>query len=168
MKFQKGLLDDLIERPPEPEKEKPRPAVTTSGPSSDNDHLFETHQRTTRSWKQYLKLLGIVSVFVVIAGGAIFYLTLPSFGDRVRAPQGLEPAMRSHFLDTEKRTANDIAFYFCESYYWARVEVEKRPDIKTNPVYQIGTYVARATASGDGWAITATPVTSPEIDVPCR
>jgi hypothetical protein len=168
VKFQKGLLDDLVERPPEPEKKKPRPAVAGSAPPIDNDHLFETHQRTTRSWQQYLKLLGIVSVLVVLAGGAIFYLTLPSFGDRVRAPQGLEPAMRSYFLDTEKRTANDIAFYFCDTYYWARVEVEKRPDITTNPVYQIGTYVARATADGDEWKISAVPVTTPEIDVPCR
>jgi hypothetical protein len=168
VKFQKGLLDDLIERPAEPEKEKPQRADAGSVQTSDNDHLFETHQRVTRSWKQYLKLLGIVSVFVVLAGGAVFYLTLPSFGDRVRAPQGLEPAMRSHFLDTEKRTANEIAFYFCDSYYWARVEVEKRPDITTNPIYQIGTYVARATAEGDRWTITAQPVTSPEIDVPCR
>lgn len=168
MKFQKGLLDDLIKQPPEPQKAKAAPAAPTGDRQRDNDHLFETHQRTTRSWQQYLKLLGIVSVLVFLGGVAIFYLTLPSFGDRVRAPQGLEEAMRSHFLDTEKRTANDITFYYCDSFYWARVEVEKRPDITTNPIYQIGTYAARATADGSSWRITAVPVTSPDIDVPCR
>lgn len=173
MKFQKGLLGDLTEE----EKAAARLAAKTALPAPqapprpqvvENDRLFETHQRTTRSWQQYVKLLGIVSVLVVIGGGVIFYMTLPSVGDKVRAPAGMEDAVRAHFLDKEKRPANDIGFYYCGGSYWARVEVEKRPDIKTDPVYQIGTYAARVTGSQEqGWSITAAPITSREADVPC-
>lgn len=170
MKFQKGLLEDVSKPASERPAEKTAPAteVRTDRPAIDNDRLFQTHRRTSRSFRQYLKLLGIVSVFVAAAGFLVFYLTLPSVGDRVRAPQGLEQAVRSHFLDTEKRTATDIAFYHCGEFYWASVDVEKRPDIKTNPIYGIGTYTARAVGDTEsGWKITAAPVTSAEPTAPC-
>lgn len=170
MKFQKGLLEDVSKPASERSDDNAVPTtdVRTTGLAIDDDRLFQTHRRTGRSWRQYVKLLGVVSVFVTAAGIVIFYLTLPSVGDRVRAPQGLEEAMRSHFLDTEKRTATDIEFYYCGEFYWARVDVEKRPDIKTNPIYGIGTYTARAAGDPEnGWQITAVPVTSAEPPAPC-
>jgi hypothetical protein len=167
MKFQKGILDDLKESagPDTSTATHPRAVSPLSG--SEEDRLFETHDRTSRSGMQYIKLLAVVSLLVVIAGAAAFYLTLPSFGDQVKAPKGLEGAVRTHFLEVEKRNSEDIFFYYCEDFYWARVEVERRPDIKTNPVYQIGTYAARAVNTGGAWDIKATPVTAPEIDRPC-
>ncbi len=170
MKFQKGLLDDVSKRPAKVETNAGRPQEQVRGASNEvDDRLFQTHRRTTRSWQQYLKLLGIVSILVITAGGVIFYLTLPRFGDKVGAPKGLEDAVRTHFVDVEKRTTGDIDFYFCDNYYWARVNVEKRPDIKTNPVYQIGTYTARATGNSEtGWKIAATPLTSADADQPCK
>ena len=169
MKFQKGLLDDL-KKPADSaasNQVRPQKAAADAVPFPDDDRLFQTHQRVSRSWGEYVKLLIIVSVFVVIAGAVAFYLTLPNVGDQVRPPRGLEEAVRSHFLDVEKRNAGDILFYYCETFYWARVEVEKRPDIKTNPVYQIGTYAARAARTDAGWQITAAPITAAEIDRPC-
>jgi hypothetical protein len=133
------------------------------------DHLFQTHQGLSRSWSRYFKLLGVVAIPIVIAGAAIAYLTLPRYGDAVRAPQDLDDAVRNHFIVKEKRAVTDITFYYCDTYYWARVRVEKRPDITTNPIYLIDTYAARAESRDMAtWAVTAAPITSPEQDVPCR
>ena len=172
MKFQKGLLDDLKSSPTRPRvTSDSAPSQNTSikvSPTFEDDTLFQTHRRTTRSWRQYFSLL-IIIVLIVSAGGLlIFYFTLPSPGDQVRPPKGLEAAVRAHFLDVEKRNSGEIDFYYCESFYWARVEVEKRPDIKTNPVYRIGSYAVRSIQLNDSnWEIKATPITTPELDVPC-
>ncbi len=166
MKFQKGLITDQREPEAKPQRESPPSDEVRKDSAIPGDRLFQTHRRTARSWKQYLKVLAVVSVFVVIASGAIFYFTLPRYGDLVRAPHGLEQAVRTHFLDVEKRTATDIEFYYCETYYWARVDVETRPDIQTNPIFQIGTYTARG-SSDAGWNITASPAEGPERAEPC-
>jgi hypothetical protein len=168
MKFQKGILDDL-NKPNAPRDEKPFTAERAVPLTrAREDRLFQTHDRTSRSGTQYLRLLSVVSVLVVIAGALALYLTLPDIGDQVRAPKGLEEAVRTHFLDVEKRNAGDIFFYYCEDYYWARVEVETRPDVKTNPSYQIGTYAARASTASSGWEIKAIPITSSELERPCQ
>lgn len=134
----------------------------------DKNRLFQTHKKSSEISRRYLKLLGGFAVIVLIVGVVIGYMTLPRMGDIVRAPKGLEEAVREHFLLKEKRTSTDITFHHCETYYWARVGVEKRPDIKTNPLYLIDSYKARAVAQPDGgWAITAEPITSPDLDVPC-
>lgn len=134
----------------------------------DKNRLFETHEKSSGSSRKYLKLLGIFAVVVAIAGVAISYFTMPRFGDVVRAPTELEMAIRDHFLVSEKRTSTDIIVYYCETFYWARVGVEVRPDIKTNAIYLIPNYKALATARDDGsWTIKATPLTSPEMDAPC-
>ena len=134
----------------------------------DKNRLFETLQETTESSRNYFKVFSIVAVCVLVAGVGIYYLMAPGIGDQVRAPQGLEDAVRSHFLDKEKRTATDITFYNCDGFYWARVDVETRPDIETNPIYKIPRYRAKAVNSDVGWNISASPVTSEDMDVPCR
>ena len=132
------------------------------------NRLFQTHVESSGKSRTYLKLLGIVVVVVIIAGIVVSYVTLPQPGDLVRAPKGLEEAVRDHFLVNEKRTATDVTVYYCGTFYWARVGVEKRPDIKTNPLYLLSTYTARATADEGKWKIMSGPVTSPEMDVPCN
>ncbi len=149
-------LSELKEEPPKPAK------------TVEKTHLSESYSKWSESSRNYLKVLGIVAVVVAIGVTAIGYFTLPGFGDPVRGPKGLEDAMRDHFLVNEKRTATDITFYDCDTYYWARVGVERRPDIKTNPIYLVDKYIAKALAvEGDRWAIVATAVTSPEMDTPC-
>jgi hypothetical protein len=182
MKFQKGLLNDLVKTSPSHERlsdppQRPKgdiaepPAVNvrpTAPVAPENTTLFETVEGSARSWRAYVKLLGIVAGVVLIAAVIAGYMTIPGYGDAVRAPKGMELALRDHFLTVEKRTATDVTVYYCESFYWARVGVEKRPDIKTNPVYQLDRYSARAVQSADGqWTFTAAPITSPEMDVPC-
>ncbi len=140
----------------------------TVAASPERDHLFETVKETTGSRRNYLKLFGIITAAVVIAGGVIGYTTLGTdIGDEVKAPTDMELAIRDHFLLVEKRTATEIETYYCGDYHWSRVGVETRTDIP-NPLLRLNTYTARSTPANNGWAVTATPVTSPEMNVPCR
>jgi hypothetical protein len=129
--------------------------------------LFDTLHQEKGSERNYLKLFGIVVFGVIVVGIAFFYLTLPGVGDAIRAPSGLELAVRDHFLTVQKRTATDITFYQCDGFYGARVNVETRSDL-TNPLFMIDTYSARAVHQGDQWQITAAPVTPPARYNPCQ
>ncbi|MEO7538483.1 MAG: hypothetical protein ABIV21_00505 [Pyrinomonadaceae bacterium] len=181
MKFQKGLLSDV-----ERERQKvgsasslrPNESVqgtiqkrsipnTNSAAFNDKDHLFETVREETGSEKNYLKALGMVVAGVIVMVLAVGYLGLPGIGDTVRAPAGLELALRDHFLIKEKRNATDIVFYQCDGYYSARVGVETRNDIP-NPLLKVDTYSARAINHGDQWDITASPVALPAHFAACR
>ena len=166
MKFQKGILSDdkPTAQAPQPQA-APQPATPVV---VEKDRLFQTVKEETGSERNYLKVLGIVVGLVVIIGSVVFYLTLPKVGDQVRGSTEMEMAVRDHFLTKEKRTATEITFFQCDKYFWARVGVEVRPDIKTNPIYALDKYTARIEPAGNAFNITATPVTSPDIDVPCR
>ena len=136
--------------------------------NDDKNRLFETQQRNVRSWHHYFKLLLIVSVFVILVGALIFYFTLPGVGDAVKAPDALEDAVRVHFLDKEKRTMTGASTYYCDKYYWIKVDVEKRPDIVGKPNNTVSKYIAKAEPQPDGtWAVTATPVTGDDWGTPC-
>jgi len=132
----------------------------------EKNRLFQTVEKTKGSSRKYLIVLGVVAVFVIAAGVTASYLTLPGVGDKVLAPRGLDQSMREHFLTKQKRDMTVNTVYQCEGFFWTRVGVETRNDLP-NPVFRIGTYAARATPNGDGWDITAAPITSPEMDVPC-
>ncbi|MBV9216448.1 MAG: hypothetical protein JO053_09745 [Acidobacteria bacterium] len=152
--------------------ESPKPASPPPRASApvvvEKDRLFETVEKEDTSSRNYLKLFAIVVAMILVAGGIIFYMALPKVGDKVKASKELEDAMRSHFLEKEKRTATDIDFYYCGSYHWARVGVETRTDIPGNPLAKIPTYAAKATPVGGGqFNITAAPITSPDQDKPC-
>ncbi len=131
--------------------------------------LFQTHQEKTRSSKHYLKLLLFVAFIVAAAGAVVYYITLPGVGSQVLGPKGLEDEIRANFLDKQKRTADEITFFYCKDYYWARVGVEARTDIPGNPVYKVSRYRAKAVRRDDDtWDITASPITDPDMDVPCN
>ena len=134
----------------------------------EKNRLFETLKETNESSRNYLKLFSIVAVCVLIAGAALYYLLMPGIGDQIRAPAGLEDRVRSHFQQIEKRTATDITFFKCEGYTWARVDVEERPDIHTNPVYKYSRYRAKISGLEGNWQISALPETSRNEDVPCN
>jgi hypothetical protein len=133
----------------------------------DKNRLFETLKEESESSRNYFRLFSIVAVLVLAAILAAWFILMPGIGDQVRAPEGLEDAMREHFRSVEKRTANEITFYKCNGYYWAHVEVEVRPDIQTDPKYGYSSYRAKAAGDGVAWQIAAQPITSPDQDVPC-
>jgi hypothetical protein len=127
--------------------------------------LFETHQKTSRSIKDYAKTL-LPIAFIVIAGLALVaYLMMPNVGDKVKAPAGLEDAVYDRILTQEKRTPTDMEFYYCKTYYWIRVNVEpinipnKRPSL-------ISKYLAIGTPKSDEtWELSVVPLASE--NVPC-
>lgn len=152
-----GLLDQI--------NENDTPVVD----DVEKNRLFQTLKEEKGSERNYLKLLAIVAVGVAIIGGVVFYMTLPGVGDRVHAAKELEDAVRSHFLASQKRTATDITFYYCGKFYWAHVDVETRTDIPGNPTTRIPSYAAKAVKRDDGtFDVTAAPITSPDMDVPCK
>ena len=165
MKFQKGILEDTKPATPAQPQNTSEPLAPVV---VEKDRLFQTVKEETGSERSYIKLLGIVVGLVIFIGGIVFYMTLPGVGDQVRGSTQMEMALREHFLTKEKRTTTDITFYQCDKYFWARVGVEVRTDIKTNPIYALDKYTARIEPSGNTFNITATPVTSPEIDTPCK
>jgi hypothetical protein len=171
MKIAKGVLSDAERKEDDkPSPQPPPPAVpSTQEPAVvEKDRLFETIEKETGSERNYLKLLLIVAVLVLVGGGVIFYFTLPSVGDQVLAPKGLEQATRDNLLDKQKRVATDITFYYCGDFFWGRAGVETRNDLP-NPVFRIATYTVRAVKQPDDtWQIDAKPVSSPGDDVPCR
>lgn len=135
----------------------------------DKNRLFETHQKSSRSFGQYLKILLIVAAGVILVGAVIFYVTLPGVGDKVRAPAGLEDGIRDHLLVKEKRTATDITVYYCGTFYSASADVETRPDIPGTPINRISRYKITAIQAGSGeWNVTAAPVTGSDEIVACK
>jgi hypothetical protein len=175
MKFQKGLVSEA----PEPEtvgikidpnvRLKPVTQQAHTIREVDKNRLFETTEKVTSSSRNYLKVLGLVGVVVLIAVGAAFYFMEPGVGDRIVAPRGAEIVVRDHFLLSVKRTATDVVFFKCDGFYWARVGVETRTDLD-NPLMRIAAYKAKVSGQGEGtWQVTeATPITSPDLDIPCR
>ena len=166
MKLQKGILADTAdEKPPEPKTDTvgaPAPPTTV-----EKNRLFETLDKEEAGNRNYAKLFVIAVVVVLIVGGVIFYMTLPGAGDKVRAPKGLEQAVRDQLLDKQKRVATDIVFYYCGGdSYWARSGVEKRTDIP-NPVYKLDTYAVSAKGADPNWEISSKPVNSPADEKPC-
>ena len=133
----------------------------------EKDRLFETVHKTEDSSRNYFKILGIVGLCVLVIGAVVYYLTLPGVGSRIIGPKGLEDEMRNHFHDKQKRTATDITFFNCEGFVWARVDVEVRLDIPGNPLFAVSRYRAKAVPRDGVWDITASPITSPEMDTPC-
>lgn len=166
MKIAKGILSETDDRSPRSEAAK-SPAGALPGGEVEKNRLFETLDHEAPSERNYLKLLGIVALVVIVGGAVVSYLMMPGIGDEIRVSKEVELAVRDHFLTKEKRDATDITFYQCDGYYGARVGVETRSDIP-NPIYKIATYSARATAAGGAWNVTAQPITSPEMDVPCK
>lgn len=164
MKFQHGLLDD-DGQPKEPAKPEGRPAI---GGDVEKNRLFETLEEEETSGRNYFKLLAIVVVPILIVGGAVFYLTLPGYGDQVRPPTSMELAVRDQMLTKHQRTSTDIAVFYCKDFYWARIGVESRTDVPGNPLASVKAYTARITASGpESWQVDASPLTTQEAEKPC-
>lgn len=173
MKFQKGILltdEEKAQLRAAAAKTAPKPAESDPMVLGDveKNRLFETQEEMTGSSSHYLKVLGVVGALVLVVGGIIFYMMQPGVGDQVLKPKGAEDAVRENFLTVQKRNPTDFVFYKCDGFYWARVTVETRNDI-ADPRMKIATYSARVTEAGqDQWNVTAQPISSPDLDVPCR
>ena len=169
MKIQKGILAEPPAKKPEP---TPEVAPARSTPASEpavveKDRLFETLDKEASSNRSYAKLLLVAAVVVLIAGAVVFYMMLPGVGDKVRAPRGLEQAVRDSLLEKQKRVATDITFYYCGgNAYWAHAGVETRKDLP-NPMYKLDSYAVNAKGEDPNWDITSKPIQAAADDTPC-
>ncbi len=162
MKFQHGIFDDDTKTERSPEER------SLIGGDVEKNRLFETLKEETKSERSYLRLLALVVVPILIVGGAIFYFTLPGYGDRVRPPTAMEMAIRDQMLTKHQRTSTDIDIYYCKDFYWARIGVESRTDVPGNPLAAVTAYTARITSLGqEKWQIDAIPITEPGPVKPC-
>jgi hypothetical protein len=171
VKIQKGILAEPTEKKSDPAPiAQTSPIKTAATPAEsfvEKNRLFETLDKEETSSRSYAKLLLISAVAVLIAGGVIFYMMLPGVGDKVRAPTGLEQAVRDHLQDKQKRVATGISFYYCGgNAYWAHSGVETRKDIP-NPIYKLDSYAVSAKGEDPNWEITSKPIQSPADDKPC-
>jgi hypothetical protein len=133
----------------------------------EKSRLFDTLKDEGRSAHDYLKILIPVVVAVLVIGGAVVYFTMPGVGDEVRAPSGLDEAVKNHFLDNEKRAVSEATYYYCGDFYSARATLEKRPDI-TARHFDHGNRRAVAVENPNGtWQITSAPLNPNESVEPC-
>lgn len=133
----------------------------------DKSRLFETHERSTRSIRDYLKVLLPVVLVVVLIGAAVIYFGLPDVGDEVKSPRGLDDAIKLYFLDKEKRSVMEASYYYCSDFYWVRLGLEKRPDITARQMDEGKRRVIAVERANGAWEISSTPVGENEADIPC-
>lgn len=135
--------------------------------NEDKSRLFDTLNEEGRSVHDYLKVLVPVVLAVLVIGGGVVFFTMPGMGDEVRVPQGLDDAVKTYYLDNEKRVVTEATYYYCKDFYSARVTLEKRPDVTARQLDH-GSRRVVATETSDGlWKVISTPVNPNETAEPC-
>ena len=137
----------------------------------EKNRLFETHQRSSKSFWDYEKFLIPIILLVIGAVAAAVYFSLPRVGDKVHPPQDLYDAVYDDMLTREKRTATDMIFYYCGDSYTVDVTVESKGVASTKAEDKTTEFeVVAQKAEDGGWKITAAPL-GPEFQnhlIPCR
>ena len=135
----------------------------------DKVRLFETQEKNVRSIHDYAKIFLPIAVVVIVVLAAIMYLMSPGIGDTVRPSIELNDAVYDHMLTQEKRTANEIAFYKCDGYYWVKILAEPRAYPPSNLEDDVNQYRLTVREKSDGSRqIETLPLPSKENDIPCK
>ncbi|HMQ02636.1 MAG TPA: hypothetical protein PKD26_01800 [Pyrinomonadaceae bacterium] len=121
----------------------------------EKSRLFDTVKDSGRSATDYLKVLGVVVVVVLLAGGLALYMMAPAEGEQVRPPDFLQSAVRTHFIDKEKRSVETATFYLCREFYAARVQLEQRPDITARQMDEGRRWLKAVEKAKNQWEITS-------------
>jgi hypothetical protein len=122
------------------------------------DELFATLDGTEKSKTRYFKTFAIIAVVVLVLIAVGMYFYLPGTGDEVRAPAGMEDAVRSHLASAEKRDLLEMKSFYCKTYYAAQVKVDKPLVAKPSSEKVTNNYDVAATRHEDGsWTVTAMP-----------
>ena len=118
--------------------------------------LFETYERSTRSLKNYAKVILPIVLLVIVAAAVTMYLSLPGIGDEVKAPKELEDQVYDYMLTKEKRTTSEMVFYKCDGYFWVKLTAEPRAYPPSNLRDPVNQYRLTAAPQVDGSYLIAT------------
>ena len=130
---------------------------------------FRNAGKNVRSIHDYAKIFLPIAVVVIVVLAAIMYLMSPGIGDTVRPSIELNDAVYDHMLTQEKRTANEIAFYKCDGYYWVKILAEPRAYPPSNLEDDVNQYRLTVRENSDGSRqIETLPLPSKENDIPCK
>ena len=129
--------------------------------------LFETHQKTSRSFHDYAKKFLPVTVAAIALLVVFGFLMTPRAGDEVRASDDLYNAVYEHMLSKEKRSISEVKFYKCDGFYWVKILAEPKPFPPSNPEDKVNQYRLSAQEAGSGWEVNTLSLQQPGSDTPC-
>lgn len=91
--------------------------------SYGKDELFATHDAAPTSRAKYIKTFIIAAVIGALIVALVLYFSQARTGDAVRAPVGLEDAVKSYFLKNEKLDVTEQKTFLCKDAYGIEVWV---------------------------------------------
>lgn len=91
--------------------------------SYGKDELFATHDAAPPSRAKYIKTFLIAAVIGVAIVAAVLYFSQAHTGDAVRPPVGLEDAVKTYFLKSEKLEVTEQKTLLCKDAYGIEVWV---------------------------------------------
>jgi hypothetical protein len=128
----------------------------------DKVRLFQTHNESGKSISHYLKVILPIVLGVIIIGALAFYFMLPSRGDVVRSPSGMEDAIDGYYADTERRSVENVTTYYCEDHYAATVQLVPNSYIPGKAEDRnLPRHVVAFKKEGSGWDIKPSTAESP-------
>ena len=128
----------------------------------DKVRLFQTHNASGKNISHYLKVILPIVLGVIIIGVLAFYFMLPSRGDVVRSPSGMEDAIDGYYADTERRSVENVTTYYCEDHYAATVQLVPNSYIPGKPEDKnLPRHVVAYKKKDAGWEIKPSTAESP-------
>jgi len=128
----------------------------------DKIRLFQTHSASGKSIRHYLYVIFPIALGVIGIAVLAFYFMLPSRGDIVRSPSGMEDAIEGYYADTERRSVKNVATYYCEDHYAAIVQLVPNSYIPGKPEDRnLPRHILALKKENSGWEIKPSNAESP-------
>lgn len=114
----------------------------------DKVRLFETERNRGGSGTRYIRKFLPVTLIVIAAIAAGVYFLMPGTGDEIQGSTSMRRSVYDHMLTKAKRTANEITFYKCDGYFWAKVLAEPKPYPPSLILDDVNQFRLRVTKTG--------------------
>lgn len=85
--------------------------------SYGKDELFATHDAVESNRSNYIKTFAVVAIIGAVIVALVVYLSSAKTGDAVRTPPGLQEAVNTWFLKSEKLETDEIKTFQCKGVY---------------------------------------------------
>jgi hypothetical protein len=135
----------------------------------DKVRLFETERNRSGSVNSYARKFLPVTLIVIAAIAAAVYFLMPGTGDEIQGSHEMRRSVYDYMLTKEKRTANEITFYKCEGYYWAKVLAEPKPYPPSLVLDDVNQYRLKVVQTGkETYRLETLPLPAKGDDIPCK